>query len=93
MKTRIVKVTRLIICLVAFGLVAYSSKPSPTSEMAIRKYVLLKGILFEVRNLEISSTTIEDNNYGHGLSSIAIRIKFVWLCVPTIRRALTSIFL
>ena len=68
MKTRIVKVMILIICLVAFGLVAYSSKPSPTSEMAIRKYVLLKGNLFEVRNLEISSTTIEDNNYGHGFS-------------------------
>lgn len=34
--------------------------------MAIEKSVLLKGGVMEVRNLEISSTTIEDNSYGHG---------------------------
>ena len=66
MKTRLLKVMILIICLVASGLVAYSSKPSPTPEIAIEKYVLLKGNLLEVRNLEISLTTIEDNSYGHG---------------------------
>lgn len=50
----------------ASGLIAYSSKPSPTPEMAIGKYVLHRGNPLEVRNLEISSTTIEDDNYGHG---------------------------
>lgn len=66
MKTRLLKVMILIICLVASGLVAYSFKPSPTPKMAIEKYVLLKGNPLEVRNLKISSTTIEDNSYGHG---------------------------
>jgi hypothetical protein len=63
------KIGSIIVCAViialAGGLFFFAKAASPTPEEAVKKYILLKGDFSRPKDLSVTSTAIEDRNYGH----------------------------
>jgi hypothetical protein len=83
------KIGPIIVCAVIIGLVGglffFAKAASPTPEEAVKKYIFLKGDFSRPKDLSVTSTAIEDRNYGHQFivsgyrDSDGVEVRFFYL--------------